>query len=253
MKPIIFCAALALNLIATGVSQAAPISGQGTWQTTLQARDLNGDGIADAFYDTVLNITWARDANANGAMTWATANTWANNYSIGGITNWRLPTMIDTGAPGCSPAASIAGGTDCGYSPQTRAGGITYSELAHLYYVTLGDLPACTPGLTTCVTLANHGLLNSGNFLNFQLDRYWIGLEYIAPSTNRAWVFTTAINGGSGAQDAYNKTLSLFALAVKDGDVGAAIPIAPTAVLIAPFLALLAWKRRVHSKQPHSI
>jgi hypothetical protein len=43
------------------------VPGQGTWQTTLQARDLDGDGQIDAFYDTVLNITWLRDANANRA------------------------------------------------------------------------------------------------------------------------------------------------------------------------------------------
>ena len=240
--------ALVITLFAASFIYAAPISGQGTWQSTLQARDLNGDGVTDAFYDTALNITWARDANANGAMTWAAANTWASGYSIGSITNWRLPTMIDTGAPGCSPAASIAGGTDCGFSPQTRSGGITYSELAHLYYTTLGDLPACTPGLTACVTLANHGLINSGDFLNFQLGRYWIGLDFIGPPTNRAWVFTTAINGGSGAQDLYNKDLSLFALAVKDGDVGAAIPVAPTAILVLSMLAFVGMKRRARTK-----
>lgn len=44
---------------------AGPIPGQGTWESTLQARDLTGDNVADAFYDSVLNITWLADANAN--------------------------------------------------------------------------------------------------------------------------------------------------------------------------------------------
>jgi hypothetical protein len=35
-----------------------PIYGQGTWTATLQGRDLNGDLIADAYFDTDLNITW---------------------------------------------------------------------------------------------------------------------------------------------------------------------------------------------------
>lgn len=37
-------------------------------QATLQARDLNGDAVTDAFYDTTLNITWLRNANVNGLM-----------------------------------------------------------------------------------------------------------------------------------------------------------------------------------------
>ena len=32
-------------------------------QATLENRDLNGDGVVDAFYDTDLDITWLRDAN----------------------------------------------------------------------------------------------------------------------------------------------------------------------------------------------
>jgi hypothetical protein len=35
-------------------------------QAGLQARDLDGNGITDAFYDTTLNITWLRDAHVNG-------------------------------------------------------------------------------------------------------------------------------------------------------------------------------------------
>jgi hypothetical protein len=54
-------------------AQSAPISGQGTWETTLQNRDLNGDGIADAFYDTQLNVTWLRNVNSNVLMNWDAA------------------------------------------------------------------------------------------------------------------------------------------------------------------------------------
>ena len=36
---------------------AAAVPGQGTWEATLQARDLDGDTITDAFNDTALNIT----------------------------------------------------------------------------------------------------------------------------------------------------------------------------------------------------
>lgn len=47
---------------------AAPISGQGTWESTLQARDLDGNkSTVEAYYDTALGITWL--ANANLAKT----------------------------------------------------------------------------------------------------------------------------------------------------------------------------------------
>jgi hypothetical protein len=121
--------ATALLLCGTA-AQAAPVSGQGTWETTLKARDLDGDGAADAFYDTELNVTWLRNANANGLMAWDSAKTWANNLVVGGFGGWRLPFVVDTGMPGCD--FSNFGGTDCGYNVQTKSGATVHSELAHL-------------------------------------------------------------------------------------------------------------------------
>lgn len=44
---------------------AISISGQGTWETTLQGRDLDGNlNTFKAYYDTVLNITWLADATS---------------------------------------------------------------------------------------------------------------------------------------------------------------------------------------------
>lgn len=57
----------------------------------LQGRDLNGDSFVDALYDTNLNVTWLRNANANGLMTWSNAQTWVNSLSVHGVTGWRLP------------------------------------------------------------------------------------------------------------------------------------------------------------------
>lgn len=46
------------NEKAASLAQAAPIPGQGTWETTLQGRDLDGNfGSFEAYYDTVLDIT----------------------------------------------------------------------------------------------------------------------------------------------------------------------------------------------------
>ena len=170
---------------------ALPVSGQGTWETTLLGRDVNGNAVsgnnasAVFLYDTALNVTWLRDANKNGRMNWNAANTWASGLNVGGFTGWRLPSMVDTGASGCD--YSNAGGTDCGYNVQTAT-----SEMAHLYYVTLGNLAYCPPGDATCAggPQVGFGLSNTGDFQNMQSFDYWSGLEY-APSTSLAWAFRT--------------------------------------------------------------
>ncbi len=208
-------AALAtLAAVWTTPASALPVSGQGTWETTLQARDLNGDTITDAFYDTALNITWLRNANENGQMNWNDANTWANNLSFGGYTDWRLPTMVDTGTAGCN--FSYGGGTDCGSNVQTAT-----SEMAQLYYVTLANLALCSPGDAACAggLQTGWGLTNTGDFQNMQSSGYWSGLEYVATPSD-AWFFFT-YDGSQGPAGKFNR---MFALAVRPGDVAAAVP-----------------------------
>ena len=61
-----------------------------------------------AYYDDVLNITWLADANMrsvdirDGLMTWSASQTDSsvNTGNHLGVTGW-LPTVTDTGAPGC--------------------------------------------------------------------------------------------------------------------------------------------------------
>ena len=102
--------------MAGAVAAAAMLIG-GAAQASLVARDLNGDTVTDAFYDSDLNITWLRDANVNGGtLDWVAAVAWADGYSFGGYSDWRLPTS-DT----CE-------GFNC-----------TGSEMGHLWYVELGN------------------------------------------------------------------------------------------------------------------
>lgn len=208
------------------VAAAAAVSGQGTWETTLQARDLNGDNVADAFYDTALNVTWLRNANVNGQMTWNDANAWAANLVFGAYSDWRLPTMIDTGALGCDFV--VAGGSDCGYNVQTQSGSTVFSEMAHLYQVTLGNKALYAPG--TNVNQAGYGLSNTGDFLNMQSNAHWTGLEY-GPDASYAWQFSTLV----GYQGYFSKSGSggLSALAVRSGDVAAARVSEPGTLLLA--------------------
>ena len=149
-----------LLVIAAMVS--APALALGTWETTLQGRDLDGNpNTFEAYYDTALNITWLQNANAgagaaffddglysnDGRMTWAHAYDWAHSLVVGGIGGWRLPSMIDTGAAGCPVAEfSLTGGTSCGQNVITTPGSPNASEMGHMYRVTLGNNPAFVEG-----------------------------------------------------------------------------------------------------------
>ena len=227
----------ALFVVASGVStlaHAASISGQGTWESTLQGRDLDGNlSTFEAYYDTALNITWLANANYAGTtMNWTAANTWAatlNPYSSG-ISGWRLPTVTDTGTSGCNYAFT---GTDCGYNVNTATG-----EMAHMFYTTLGDKAYYN---TSGVAQAGYGLTNSGPFSNVQAVNYWSATEY-APSTSYAWLFSFY----DGVQYDFVKSNSYYAWAVHSGDVGAStVPVPATLWLFGSGLAgLIGFARR---------
>ena len=233
----LFCSALCSVALATGgiTAHAAGVPGQGTWETTLQARDLNGDGVVDAYYDTSLKISWLANANAaagspyddgvsttgndadrftDGRLTWQSALAWAANLNVSGITGWRLPTHADTGDLGCN--FSFAGGTDCGYNVQTG------SELAHMYYVTLGNLAYYTPvtGAPQQPPQPGWGLKNTANFVNLIASDYWYGQADPLRPTANSWTFYNY----DGFQTTLSQSSPMHAWAVHDGDVGQLIP-----------------------------
>lgn len=212
---------LAATLAAcVATAAAAPVPGQGTWETTLFARDINGLAVplnsasAAFFYDATMNVTWLANMNANGEMNWGAAVAWAGALTTGGFTDWRLPTIIDSGAPGCD--FSHDGGTDCGYNVQTQVGS-AYSEWAHLYHVTLGNLSGCAPGGGTPSTCEPQfgGLTNTAYFQDMQRHFYWSGTEYVSPGSSAAWYFYL----GGGLQQPLGKSVGFPAVAVHSGDV----------------------------------
>ena len=195
-------------------------------------------------YDTGLKVPWLRAANANGAMTWDDANTWASGLSssatAGGTTGWRLPTMADTGNPGCDHAY---GGGDCGFNVQTTSSTV-FSEMASLWYDTLGNKAF----VTTAGGSQLGGLTKSGDFQNLRPRIYWYGLEHAPRPSSNAWY----LFAGGGAQE-FNDFLrpdSPCAMAVRVGDV----PVSPIpepetyALMLAGLAAVGAAARRRKSK-----
>jgi hypothetical protein len=219
-------------LTLVSAAQAGAITGQGTWENTLKARDINGNAVAlnsasaAFFYDTTLNITWLANMGYDGTrVSWYSAMNWANNLIAGGFSDWRLPTIIDSGTAGCN--FSYDGGTDCGYNVQTKSGSTVYSELAHLYYVTLGNLGQCAPGGNTpytCELQSGWGLSNTAYFQSMQFKYYWSGTEYLSPGSGLAWYFDSV----RGEQDVTSVNEVLYVVAVRSGDVlrdaGATVP-----------------------------
>lgn len=224
-----------LNLIAAislcttvipNIASAVAVSGQGTWETTLQARDLDGNlTTAEAYYDTAQNITWLADANygygsnydnadgnTDGEMTWENANAWAANLNPydSGITGWRLPITVDVGNDGTT-YPNYYQGVDAGYNITT------HSEMSHMFYVTLGDLAFTT--IYGDYAQPGWGLTNTGPFLNMQPYTYWSSTDYVL-DTNFAWYFSYY----EGFQSYADKSGALSAWAVHAGDIGVAIP-----------------------------
>jgi hypothetical protein len=196
-------APLALALLAASASAAV---------TPLQGRTLDGlavaaDDPAAVFeYDAVLDLTWLRDANVNGRMTWQDASAWADGLALGGYADWRLPSAL---AP-CT-------GTAC------------RGEMGVLWFDVLGNgihhVPSQNP-------------VNPGPFQNLQLWAYWLA-EPVLTNPGHAYSFYTGLTvPGLQSGDLYSQTL--YAMAVREGDVLGAVPEPATLASMLAGLGLVA-------------
>jgi hypothetical protein len=212
------CCALVAAMVP---AQAAVDPRKGSWTTTLHGRDLDGDRVADVFYDADLDLTWLANANVRGPLRWADALAWAASLDVHGITGWRLPTLGQQA--NCNPQPPPQ---ECSLLvvPGT-------SELEHMFLATLGNTASATPDLATW---------NAGPFTGLQPAPYFTDQRaFFAPSFAPAWIFDM----GSGAHDVDGNQLPLFAWAVHPGDI-APVPELPSLSLAMAGFALFIVKRR---------
>ena len=175
-------------------------------EAALLGRLDDGNGNFLAYYDDMLGITLLTDANLAASMDFgvsgigvggfagrmdvATADEWLlamNNYNgtgYMGISTWRLPLTgpIDNIAYDTTGTImNYDGTTDIGYNISasgTTYAGNTYSEMAYLYYNTLGNKGKIAVDGTDPQT--GYKNRNWESFINVELHRYLSGSEYDA-------------------------------------------------------------------------
>jgi len=236
------------------LAQAVPVSGQGTWETTLQARDLDGDFAngAEAYYDTSQNITWLADANyyktvgksSTGLLSssFSVADSYSGLYhgygfysiDIHGVSGWSMPTAgvryEYVGVCGSGYATY-----PCNPYPFVIQGSSPYQML---FENILGNRSQD----------GSYALENTGPFSNIQSGNYLTS------------VFST--DSGLPAMVTYSSATGLYAtgkgnwpsgyaMFVKAGDVGVPVPVpeASTWVLMAFGLAGVWLVRARRSRQ----
>lgn len=213
-------------------------------------------------YDDVLNVTWLQDSNyakssgydSDGRMSWFEATAWTANLSyydsVRDVTwnDWRLPVVKPVNGVSFNYDYSFNGSTDYGYNisaPLTPYAGSTASEMANLWYSTLGNIGRVN--ISGNLNPASGGLFrawdtpNYGPFLNVYPSSYLTDSVY-GLDANYTWIFRIE-DTAQISNSKYN--IDLYAWAVRDGDVAAvAIPEASTYAMFLAGLGLVGFMVR---------
>lgn len=211
---------------------------------TVQASAALVDRGGGLIYDNLLGVTWLQNVNlgagtayddgassTDGRMTWASADAWATDLIYAGHTEWRLPTVSPINGAAFNVTLTANGSTDRGFNisaTSTAYAGSMQSELAHLFYNSLGNSSIFTVG-GSYVGCGASCLTNTGPFSNLQSSSYWSGTEYAPtpPDLTDAFYFATV----TGFQNHIGKSTENYAWAVHAGDIGAPVPLPPAAWL----------------------
>ncbi|MBA4108863.1 MAG: hypothetical protein C0487_04625 [Leptothrix sp. (in: Bacteria)] len=258
------------TMAMAGLMGAAAAHAAGDWETTLQARDINGDGTVDAYYDTTQDITWLAVINAaagSSADIIRTGDTipyqdngGTRNYGVAipretmgvgglpylvydyadGVMTWdkskAWAESLDVhGVTGWRlPAVDDLGAPGCvaGEGDCGQNVSINHSELAHLFQAGLGNTAASSNPVSP-----NFGPFTTlpGYHSQSIYDDYIFWLD-------RPGAMYVSLTGWQTVGDTPIDPRSLTAWAVKTGDVPS-IPEAGTFWLAALGLAGIGWAR----------
>lgn len=193
------------------------LGAQGSALAQLQARDINGDGTADAYYDVQQDISWLADANYYATL--------------------GLPPSIEyfSGLPVGSPGSTYGAGAMVQWDAQAFAEslvvhGIDGWRLPNRLVPVGSDSPVC--GANVCdgwhnwpselSVLAGQLAGTPGPFTNVQNGWYFTGTS---SQTLPSHTFGL-VNVLSGSRTVYDAIEAWgFAWAVHDGDVGLIAPV----------------------------
>lgn len=270
---------------AAGSAAAAGISGQGTWETTLSARNLDGNWAngPEAYYDRQLDITWLANPKAlagtrfdtdfrgggddepsdnesngtDGRAVLSDAFFWVTQLQVGGVSGWRLPTTDPINGSfyrysDQPPKLGAGVAADTPWSGQLDLGWnitSTQSEMAHMFHVTLGNLGAYdSDGRPRS---ADEISFNTGVFDNLRARKFWSGSKYRSDLSDIAWVLDFATGKQQGSFTELPFPEAYYAWAVHDGDVGLAAAVPEPAGWAGLLLGLAAVagvrQRRAHT------
>jgi len=177
-----------------------------------------------AYYDDDADLTWLADANyaytsgyhPDGLFSPFSANTWAAQLDVAGVTGWRLSESLQPDSSCDIQSGYGSSGYNC-----------TGSEMGNLYYNVLGN--------------AAGSLSSTGPFSNVVYDQsfYWTSTTHL-PHDGSTWAFGMF----TGYQQTVDNDNRLIAWAVHDGDVGV-VPI-PSAVWLfgSGLIGLIGLARR---------
>ncbi|MBC8554067.1 MAG: hypothetical protein H8D23_31040 [Candidatus Brocadiales bacterium] len=211
MKKVAILAGMMVMILGFSMQAHSSLSvvGQGT----------SADGTYSLIYDTDLNVTWydfTRNANSwQSQMNWADALT--VTFGNSNFDNWRLPTIIDNGAPG----TAYDGSRPKGYN-------VTNSDMGHLFYEELGNTGRYD---TNAVVEPFYGLSNKGPFGSLLTKPYWTN-TLLAANTSNAWNFTFS----TGEQSYAGKSGSRHAIALHEGNIASAITVVPEPISSTLFI-----------------